>query len=449
MNPPDVRSVVLVEDDPDLLHATAQRFEIAGWKVYAFENATQALEMITPDFDGVVVTDIRMPVMDGRQLFSRILQIDSEIPTIFVTGHGDVDQAVEALQKGAYNFVVKPFSTDRLLAIIAQAAATRQNVLEKRQILERAEKARAEWPIIGQSEAMTALRERVRKIAKADVDTIIEGETGVGKELIARALHAWGPRNKRPFVVINCGALSPASVDSELFGHEVGAFAGAVRKRTGRIEAANRGVLFLDEIEATPQETQIKLLRFLEEREIVPVGSNEPSIVDVRILVSTKLDLSAAWASPVIRPDLFHRLNGARIVAPPLRERRADIPSLFSHFATQAAERAGLPTPPISDAVRRKLNSYDWPGNVRELAHFAARFALGLEQESAGQQKDKAPDDGLRERVDRYELELISEALTLNVGDVQKTVEYLSIPRKTFYDKIKKYNIDLSNYRHR
>jgi two-component system C4-dicarboxylate transport response regulator DctD len=446
LNPPSVKSVILVEDDEHLLRATSQWLEISGWNVYACSSAAKALKLISVNFDGVVVTDIRMPQMNGHQLYSRIREIDPEIPTIFITGHGDVTEAVEAIQNGAHDFIVKPFSTEKILKLVAEAAAVRRDVLERRQIRERAERAQAEWPIIGQSEAMVALRARMRQVARADLDTIIEGETGVGKELVARALHAWGPRASRPFVAVNCGALSPSTVDSELFGHEIGAFPGAVRKRVGRIEFANRGVLFLDEIETTPQETQIKLLRFLEEREIVPLGANEPSHVDVRVLVSTKLDLSSPETSALIRPDLFHRLNGARIFVPPLRERRSDIPTLFSHFAALAAERSGLPTPVINDDVRRALTGHDWPGNVRELAHFAARFAFGLEG-AASPELTASASDGLRERVDRYEVDLICEALAKNMGDVQKTIDALMLPRKTFYDKVKRYNIDLGRFR--
>jgi two-component system C4-dicarboxylate transport response regulator DctD len=446
LNPPKVNNVILVDDDAHLLRATAQWLEIAGWNVHACSTAAKALSLLNENFDGVVVTDIRMPQMDGRQLFKRIRQIDPEIPTIFITGHGDVTEAVEAMQHGAFNFVVKPFRSERILELVTLAAADRQAALERREIRERARVAQTEWPIIGQSEAMASLRARLRQIAEADLDTIIAGETGVGKELAARALHAWGPRRHRAFVAVNCGALPAALVDSELFGHEAGAFPGAVRGRMGRIEFADRGVLFLDEIETTPQETQIKLLRFLEEREITPLGTNQPRGVDVRVLVSTKLDLTAPEKITQIRPDLFHRLNVARVLVPPLRERRSDIPALFSHFAARAADRAGIATPPVNDAVRRVLNGHDWPGNVRELAHFAERFAFGLEG-ALKPETEEAIDAGLREKVDRYEMDLICEALAKHQGDVQRTLDALMLPRKTFYDKVKRYSIDLARFR--
>jgi two-component system C4-dicarboxylate transport response regulator DctD len=438
-------TVVLIDDDPDLLAATAQTLELAGWSVLPFASGAKALEVISAGFPGVVATDIRMPQMDGRRVFERVREIDPEIPVVFITGHADIAQAVEAMQQGAHDFVVKPFANERLLHALAGAVVRRRDVLERRTLRGAADQAQVDWPMIGQSTAMTSLRQRLRQVAQADVDTIIEGETGVGKELAARAIHTLSSRKNHPFVVINCGALPAGLVESELFGHELGAFPGAVRQRIGRMEYANRGVLFLDEIEATPPETQVKLLRFLEEREIAPLGSNEVRSVDVRVLVSTKLDLSDPRNAGAIRPDLFHRLNVARVRVPPLRERRADIPSLFAHFAANAADRLGVPVPSLSEPVRRALSDYEWPGNVRELAHFAERFALGLDEGPA--QVDDGKIDGLRERVDRYEADLIAEALATHGGDVQRTVEALQLPRKTFYDKVRRYGIELERFR--
>ncbi len=446
MTPIAVNTVVLVDDDPDLLSATAQSLELAGWTVVACSSGAKALQAITATFEGVVMTDIRMPQMDGRRLFERIKEIDPDIPVVFITGHADVMQAVEAMQNGAHDFVVKPFASERILQALAGAAERRRATLEQRLLRSKAEEAQAEWPMIGRSAVMAGFRKQLRQIAEADIDTVIEGETGVGKELAARTFHSWGKRKNRPFVVVNCAALPVAMVESELFGHEPGAFPGAARQRIGRIEFANRGVLFLDEIEAAPLETQGKLLRFLEEREITPLGSNEVRSVDVRVVVSTKLDLSDPSNVSQLRADLFHRLNVARIRVPALRDRRADIPSLFAHFAARAADRAGIPTPPISEAVRRTLSDYEWPGNVRELAHFAERFALGLDF-STRKQSTPSLTGGLRERVERYEADAICEALAAAAGDVQKTVEALLLPRKTFYDKVRRYGIDLGRFR--
>jgi len=439
------RRVIFVDDDADLLAANVQSLELAGYDVAPFASGAKALAALDPDFPGVLVTDIRMPQMDGRRLFQRVRSIDPEIPVIFITGHADVTQAVEALQQGAYDFVVKPFAKERLRESLDRALEKRRLIMDNRRLREVANEAQSGWPMIGQSPAMVALRRKLRLVAEADVDTLIEGETGAGKELAAHALHAWGPRRTRPFVVVNCGALPASMVESELFGHDLGAFPGAVRQRIGRIEYANRGVLFLDEIECMPHETQVKLLRFLEEREIVPLGSNEVRTVDVRVVAATKLNLSDPASTAQVRPDLFHRLNVARVHVPPLRERRADIPLLFAHFAARAADRAGVEPPPMSDAIRRALADHPWPGNIRELAHFAERFALGLDDELDSRPAVTA--HGLRDRVDRYECDLIREALVAASGDVQTALESLSLPRKTFYDKVRRYGIDLDSFR--
>lgn len=443
---PAIDQVILVDDDADLLEATKQSLEIGGWRVRAYSSAAKALAALESDFAGVVMSDIRMPHMDGRQFFERIQSVDPEIPVVFITGHGDIAQAVEALQGGAHDFVEKPFDIDRLLQTLAAAGDRRRRTLETRGLKLAADEAQSDWPLIGQSPDMRALRARLRQIAEAEIDTMIEGETGVGKELAARALHSWSRRKDRPFVVINCGALPIALAESELFGHELGAFPGAMRQRIGRIESANRGVLLLDEIEAMPLELQVKLLRFLEEREITPLGSNETRSLDIRVIASTKLSPEEALSSGQLRPDLFHRLNVVRVRIPALREHRSDVPALFAHFAARAASRIGQPMPQLTEEVRRALSGHDWPGNVRELANFAERFALGLETPADMEPGDGAT-DGLRERVERYEVDLVREALTAFNGDVPRSIEALQIPRKTFYDKVRRYGIDLGEFR--
>jgi two-component system C4-dicarboxylate transport response regulator DctD len=443
MNFDSPRIVAFFDDDEDLLAANSQSLELAGFEVWAFNSAAKGLPLLDRDFAGVVVTDIRMPRMDGRQLFRKLQEIDADLPVIFITGHADVSEAVEALHQGAYDFVAKPFARERLIQAIQRALATRRLVLDNRRLRAVADEAQAGWPMIGQSPAMEALRQTLRQLAQANVDTIITGETGVGKELAARALHTWGPRREHPFVALNCGALPPDLVESELFGHELGAFAGAVRTRIGRLEHAHRGTLFLDEIEAMPNETQVKLLRFLAEREVSRLGSNEIRPVDVRVVAATKVPLDAAGP---IRADVFHRLNVGAVRIPPLRERRSDIPLLFAHFAAAAADRARREPPPIDEATQRMLSDYDWPGNVRELSNFAERFVLGLGQPPAAAPLD-AGAAALRDRVDRYEADVIREALVRARGEVGKALELLDLPRKTFYDKVKRHGIDLDHYR--
>jgi two-component system C4-dicarboxylate transport response regulator DctD len=436
------RTVAFVDDDAALRAANVQSLELAGFEVWPFSSGAAALGSLDAGFAGVVVTDIRMPGMDGRQLFRRLHQVDADLPVIFITGHADVSEAVESLQEGAYDFVAKPFANERLIQAVTRALETRRLVLNNRRLRAVADEAQAGWPMIGQSPAMESLRKSLRQLAQANVDTIIEGETGVGKELAARALHTWGPRREHPFVALNCGALPAGLVESELFGHELGAFAGAVRTRVGRLEHAHRGTLFLDEIEAMPADTQVKLLRFLAEREVSRLGSNEVRPVDVRIVTASKIDLGAGGGP--LRPDVFHRLNVGRVRIPPLRERRSDVPILFAHFVASAADRVRREPPQIDEATQRMLTDHDWPGNVRELSNFAERFVLGLHEDAGAHSPDAS---GLRERVDRYEADLIRQALARARGNVARTLVALDLPRKTFYDKVKRHGIEVEGYR--
>lgn len=437
--------VLFIDDDEDLRAANIQSLQLADLQVQAFDSARAALAVVTAEFAGVVVSDIRMPHIDGHQLFNMVREIDPEIPVILISGHADVTEAMEAMRRGAYDFIVKPYSDDQLSQCIKRALEKRQLVLDNRRLRALADEAASSWPLIGQSPAIEQLRGALRQLAEADVDTLIVGETGSGKELAARALHNLGPRRRHPFVAVNCGALPAAMVESELFGHELGAFPGAVRQRVGRIEFANRGTLFLDEIEAMPEEIQVKLLRFLAERELTPLGSNEVRTVDVRIITAAKTNLADGQV-PGIRSDLIHRLKVAQITVPPLRDRRSDIPLLFAHFVARAADRVGRQPPPMTRSVQRLLSEYAWPGNVRELANFAERFALGLEGDAIAGAEERAP-GGLREKMDVYEAELIREALTASLGDVRHAIENLQLPRETFYAKARKHGIDLEQFR--
>jgi two-component system C4-dicarboxylate transport response regulator DctD len=439
-------TVVFIDDDADMRAANIQSLQLAALEVRAFASAAAALKTIDPEFCGVVVSDIRMPHIDGHQLFNLVREIDSEIPVILISGHADVTEAIEAMRRGAYDFIVKPYIDDQLIQCIRRALEKRRLVLENRHLRAEADEAASSWPLIGQSPAIEALRKVLRQVAEADVDTLIEGETGAGKELAARALHAWGPRRRHPFVAVNCGALPATMVESELFGHELGAFPGAMRQRVGRIEFAHRGTLFLDEVEAMPEEIQVKLLRFLAEREVAPLGSNEVRSVDVRVITAAKSNLIEGGAQKMIRPDLYHRLRVAHVHIPPLRDRRSDIPLLFAHFVTRAADRMGRQPPPMTRAAQRVLADHDWPGNVRELANFAERFALGLEAvEPLAAPAGMAA--GLRDKVELYEADLIREALTASHGDVRQTLEILHIPRETFYAKARKHEIDIESFR--
>ena len=442
-----VNQVAFIDDDNDLRAANVQALQLAGFDVLAFASAEAALKVLRQDFPGAVVSDIRMPRMDGRQLFRKLRDEDPDLPVILITGHADVAEAVEAMHEGAYDFVAKPYAAERLIASIRRALEKRRLVLDNRRLRAAADSAQADWPLIGQTPIMDRLRATLRQLADADVDVLLEGETGVGKELAARALHNWGRRRNREFVAVDCAALPAGALNSELFGHEQGAFDGAVRQRVGRIQQADRGTLFLDEIETLTLEAQGKFLRVLEEREVTPLGSNHVRTLDLRVVAAAQSDLSGAVKTGTFREDLFHRLDVVRLRIPPLRERRDDIPLLFAHFLARACERLDSPPPVVDDPVRWRLYNHTWPGNVRELSHYAQRVALGLAEQSVTIGTAELPP--LPERVASYEARVIEESLATAGGDIRATLEVLRIPRKTFYDKVERHGIDLARHRRR
>ncbi|MGV1916234.1 sigma-54-dependent transcriptional regulator [Rhizobium sp. 22-785-1] len=443
-------TVYLVDDDSQLRKAMRQTLELEGMTVMPFPKAELALDALDENFDGVIVTDVRMPGMDGLQFFEHVRKIDADLPVILITGHGDVPMAVSALQNGAYDFISKPFPAERMVESVRRALEKRKLVMENRALKRAAEHSIDDMPLIGQTPAMERLRNTLRHIADTDVDVLVAGETGSGKEVVATALHRWSKkRSQGNFVALNCGALPETVIESELFGHEVGAFTGAQKKRIGRIEYSSGGTLFLDEIESMPPALQVKMLRVLEMREVSPVGSNEERSVDIRVVAAAKVDLGDAEQRKDFREDLYYRLNVVTLSIPPLRERRADIPLLFSHFVGKASSRFGIPVPQISASVSRHLNEHQWPGNVRELGHFAERVVLGLEGGQAAASTPLPRDDvtaTLGERMDRQEADIIRETLEKHQGDVAETIAALGIARKTFYDKLQRHNINRSDY---
>lgn len=443
----DSRPVVaFIDDDAELRHANQQTLELAGFEVLPFADAEAALAALGADFPDVVVSDVRMPRIDGLELFARLKALDPDLPVILITGHGDIPMAVEALHAGAYDFIAKPYAADRLVQSVARAAEKRRLVLENRALRESVEDS---LPLIGQTPAMQHLRRTLRHIADTDVDVLVAGETGSGKEVVARLLHDWSRRRSGHFVAVNCGALPETIIESELFGHEAGAFTGAQKKRIGQIEHSSGGTLFLDEIESMPAAAQVRLLRVLEQREVTPLGSNERRALDLRVVAAAKIDLGDPAQRGDFREDLYYRLNVVTLSIPPLRERKDDIPLLFAHFAQRAAARFKLPQPETGAALRQYLMQHDWPGNVRELAHFAERSVLGVGELDAAASASASPVDrggSLPERLERYEAELIRQALSANAGDVRATLESLGIPRKTFYDKLARHGIERAEY---
>lgn len=435
--------VALIEDDLAFREALAENLTLSGFAVSAFEAAAPALRMLTERFEGVVVTDLRMPGLDGRQLVERLTAIDPDLPVIMMTGHGDIADAVEAMRRGAYDFLAKPFAPDRLVETLRRALEKRSLVLDNRRLAALAADDKWAIPLSGESRAIEALRAAVLQLADAQVDVLIEGETGAGKEVVARAIHNAGRRRLKPFVAVSCAALPTGGIESQLVGHEAGAFSGALRRRVGQIEQSDQGSLFLDEIDLAPRTAQRLLLRVLEEREVLPLGATQAQALDLRILAATKADPAEAVRRGELREDLYYRLNVVRLRIPPLRERREDIALLFARFLGRAADRLGRDIPQIDHTMRRRLLEYDWPGNLRELSNFASEVAVGI----AAPEVSLPPEAGLAERLQIYEAELIREALTACRGDIRGVTAMLKLPRKTLYDKLARHGIRPADHR--
>ncbi|MBW4331633.1 sigma-54 dependent transcriptional regulator [Stakelama sp. CBK3Z-3] len=435
--------VFFIDDNAELREANVQALDLAGLETRAFADAQSALRTINADFTGVVVTDVRMPGIDGLEFFARIRALDEAIPVILITGHADVPMAVGAIRDGAFDFLTKPFASEQLVAAARRALQTRALVMENRRL--RAAADHGDSPLIGETRQMVRLRETIGQIARADLDVMIEGETGTGKELVALLLHRQGPRRGKPFVAVNCGALPESVAEAELFGHEQGVLLQGRLERQGHVERSNGGTLFLDEIDSMTPAVQAKMLRVLEEREVLPLGGSAPRAVDLRVVAAAKGDAMELVREGRLREDLFYRLNVTRLRVPPLRDRREDIPLLFAHFLDAAIEQTGQRDFMLDDAIRRHLIEHDWPGNVRELRNFAFNAALGLWPDAGPVGENGQPT--LAERVERFEASLIREALDHCGGDIKAVTAMLQLPRKTLYDKMARHGIDPGRYR--
>ena len=443
--------VIFIDDDLHIRMANTQTLDLAGFEVTGLERAERGLPLLSWDWTGVVVCDIRMQGMDGLTFLQKVREIDPDLPVILITGHGDIAMAVQSIRDGAYDFIEKPFAAERLVETVNRAVDKRKLTLENRSLRQELEAQNAPGPrIIGNTPAIHRLRATIAQIADTDTDILIRGETGTGKELVARSLHEHSRRHNKNFVAVNCGSIPDTLIESELFGHEAGAFTGATSRRIGRIEHADGGTLFLDEIESMPLSAQVHLLRVLQERSLERLGSNKVISLDLRVVAATKLDLKEAED---FREDLYYRLNVVSIDIPPLRERLEDIPLLFEHFLLIADTRYQRETPPLNADNIRLLMTHSWPGNVRELRNVAERYVLL--GESLGydlQQLIHDSDDSqsaitLPQQVECFEKSIIEQELIQQKGSLKKTMEALGIPRKTLYDKMQKYGLDKSNYK--
>ncbi|MEQ6437125.1 sigma-54 dependent transcriptional regulator [Comamonas sp. w2-DMI] len=442
MNP--ALKVLIIEDDPDVALGCEQALQLEGIACECVASAEQARKRLMPDYEGVVVSDIRLPGMDGMALLRELMALDPELPVVLITGHGDVSMAVQAMKDGAQDFLEKPFAPELLVGAVRRALERRRLVLEVRSLRRQLESAgNLEHRLLGRAPNMQRLRQTLQSLAQSAADVLIVGETGAGKELVARCLHEASSRRNGNFVAINCGGLPDTLFDSEMFGSEAGAFTGAGKKRIGKIEHASGGTLFLDEIESMPMAMQIKLLRVLQERVLERLGSNTLIPIDCRVIAATKVDLLELSRQGLFRADLYYRLNVATLTVPPLRERREDVPLLFEHFALQGAARHQRPVPELTAARIQQLLGYDWPGNVRELRNVAERTVLGIEAGSPpfATEPSEAPKP-LAATVEAFERALIADALRRQGGSLARTAEALSMPKTTLHDKIRKYGLD-------
>ncbi|WP_315287008.1 sigma-54 dependent transcriptional regulator [Pseudomonas oleovorans] len=436
--------VIVVDDEAAIREAVQQWLELSGCDVRTCASAAEALALVDRDFPGIVVSDVRMPGTDGLQLLDKLLQIDSDLPVILVTGHGDVPMAVQALRQGAYDFIEKPFTPERLLDSVRRALDKRRLVCENRQLRQQvADKGRIESQLIGISRPMENLRRQILELAGTSVNVLIRGETGSGKERVARCLHDFSARARKAFAALNCAAIPETIFESELFGHESGAFTGAQAKRIGRIEHADGGTLFLDEVESLPLAQQVKLLRVLQEKTLERLGSNKSIQVDLRVISAAKPDLLDEVKAGRFREDLVYRLNVATLHIPPLRERREDIPLLFEHFAHEAALRHGREAPPLAPSELARLLGHDWPGNVRELINAAERHALGL---SSPPPAERFAGQALAQQMEAFEAQCLHNALLQCQGNIAAVMEMLQLPRRTLNEKMQRHGLARGDY---
>ncbi len=440
-------AIIYVEDDKSVQFAYQQSMKMAGFTVQPVETAEAGLELVKKNREVIVVSDIRLPGMSGIELMQQVLKIDEDMPIVLVTGHGDVEMAVNAIKHGAYDFIEKPCSSERLIEVLKRAIEKRRLVLENQQ-LRLAQKTRKGPTMIGQSKAMQQIRETLLNISDTNADVLIHGETGTGKEVVANCIHMWSSRCDGHFVPLNCASFPDTLFESEMFGHEAGAFTGASKKRIGKIEHANQGTLFLDEIESMPLDIQAKFLRVLQERSVERLGDNKIIPVDCRVVAATKENLFDLSQQKEFRLDLYYRLNVVTINLPPLRDRREDIPELFYFFASEAAQHYNRPVPDIQPELLIWLQTQDWPGNVRELKHTADRYVLGLfAPDIDGVALSDDHRMGLSDSLDAFEKKMIEGALRQHRGHVGSAAKQLLLPRKTLYDKLNRHGIQPEDFR--
>ncbi|MFN1618243.1 sigma-54-dependent transcriptional regulator [Vibrio rotiferianus] len=444
----DIPKIALIEDDDIVRQATSQWLQLAGFDVTAFSLGEEGkAAILSQEFDAIV-SDVRLPDTDGLSILESLIANHIPTPVILITGHGDVDMAVGALQNGAFDFIEKPFQPERLSQRVTDAVESyraQTSTQDRQEYLSSV--SGLEEVLIGRSRVMQQLREQVAKLARIDTNVIIYGETGCGKELVATSLHNESQRRSHHFVPINCGAIPENLFESELFGHEAGAFTGAGKKRIGKLEYADKGTLFFDEIESMPLSMQVKVLRSLQEHTVERVGGNQQISVDLRVIAAAKEDLND---HDEFRQDLYYRLNVAQIYLPPLREREEDALILFEHFAL----KSNTGSRPLSEADRKAILAYAWPGNVRELRNVAMRFALDetvsvmeiLSSRPSSTTEETQAGVPLAIQLHNFERKVLHDSLVRHQGRITDVMVELDLPRRTLNQKMQKFGLNRSDY---
>jgi two-component system, NtrC family, C4-dicarboxylate transport response regulator DctD len=445
-------TIIVVDDDKDVRVNTVDLLSTQYQKIIEFSSPQPALAEIYPHMPAIILTDLRMPGGDGLEFSKAVKAIDPDLPVILMTGYGDITIAVDAMKHGVYDFIEKPVDTNRLLKSIQRAVDKRLlslSLLETRLQLEQHNSI--ESRLIGNSPMMKQLKQNVLKLAQMDIPIMVYGETGVGKELVARCLHDFSPRRDKKFVALNCAAIPDELAEAELFGYVKGAFTDAKGSRVGKLEHANGGSLFLDEVESLSPSIQAKLLRVLQDGLITPLGSNEERFTDCRVISATKEDL---LNHDNFRQDLFYRLQVGECHIPPLRERQEDIISLFEYFVIHSCENFKIDYLPVSDQNCITLLSSDWPGNVRELINVATRYVINgfgdIDQLIPGGTTPRgitSKHSSLKHQVNAFEENLIRSKLAQYQGKVSEVLSDLDLERRTFNQKLNRFGIQVSDYR--
>lgn len=445
-------NVLIVDDEKNIRQGLGRALEMDGHEIYLAQDGQEALDYIHQEEIDLVIADLRMPRISGEELLRRIVQSWPTIPVIILTGHGTIETAVQAMRDGAFDFLTKPVNLDRLSLLVKRALSTRELVLQHRQMQEELEKQRQFTNIIGKSSEMNKILDVIKQVAPTKASVLITGESGVGKELIADAIHNMSNRKDKAFIKVHCAALTESLLESELFGHEKGAFTGAVARKRGRFELAHTGSIFLDEIGEINQSVQIKILRVLQDKKFERVGGEETLEVDTRIISATNKDLKKEIEKGTFREDLYYRLNVVNIHIPPLRERKEDIPLLASAFIREFANENSKAVEGIDPKARSALYNYSWPGNIRELRNCMESAVVMCKGNIIT--LDDLPPAITNDSDQNYiriamgstlaeaEQEIIRSTLSYHNGNKSKTAETLGIGRKTLHRKISDYHLD-------